>query len=76
VIEALWASLSETLENISKATKIQLYPVEHRGRCSEKNFLDYQPSQSDAEAMEEFSEHLSDELELKSFDKTGSLEEM
>jgi hypothetical protein len=75
-IEALRAKLCESLETISKATKTKLYQVDHRGKSSEKKSTDYQPSQPDAEEMEDFSQLLSDELELRGLDMTGSLVEM
>jgi hypothetical protein len=75
-IEALRAKLCDSLETITNATKIKLYPVDHRGKTSEKNSIDYQLSQSNAEDMEDFSEFLSDELELRGLDMTGTLAEM
>jgi hypothetical protein len=51
-----------------------VFTENHRARFSDKNSIDYNPI--GVEDTELFSELLSDELELRSLDMTGSLEDM
>ncbi len=60
-IDELQAKLSESLDNIQKASKVHLYQNTHHGRYSEKNSIDYNPS--GLEDIEECSEFLCDEQE-------------
>ncbi len=72
--EQLRANLSNSLETILNSSKMCMYPENHRARFSEKNSVDYNPT--GVEDTEVFSELLSDELEIRSLDMTGSIEDM
>jgi hypothetical protein len=50
-----------------------MYPESHRAHFSDKNSIDY--NRTGNEDTEVFSELLSDELEIRSLDMTGSIEE-
>jgi hypothetical protein len=73
-IEHLRANLSNSLETILNSSKMCMYPESHRARFSDKNSIDYNPT--GVEDTEVFSELLSDELEIRSLDMTGSIEDM
>jgi hypothetical protein len=73
-IEQLKSNLSNCLETIVNSSKIFVFTENHCARFSDKNLIDYNPI--GVEDMELFSELLYDELELRSLDMTGSLEDM
>jgi hypothetical protein len=73
-IRVLQSNLVESFFYIEKNTNIQIYSDNHRSRKSERNSIDYEPSTADDAA--DFTDLLYDELELRSLDLTGSLNEM
>jgi hypothetical protein len=73
-IAHLQASLSQNLDTIEKESKANLFPENHRGRCREKASVDVYPSGADD--LEEFTEFLYNELQLRSLNMTGTVEEL
>jgi hypothetical protein len=70
----LQSKLSETLHHIQESSKLTCYSETHHGSFSNRHSIDYNPS--GMEDIDNFTEFLCDELELRSLDMTGSMEEM
>jgi hypothetical protein len=73
-IASIQARLVQSINVIEESSKVKLLPDSHRSRFSDCNSIDYKPS-SAADASD-FIDLLYEELELRSLDMTGSLEEM
>jgi hypothetical protein len=73
-ISELQLKLTESFETIEQQSKLKLYSLDNMARKSDRNSIDYEPA--DANDAAEYTDLLYEELELRSLDMTGSLEEM
>ncbi len=73
-ISEIQSKLTESFDSIEQQSKLKLYPLDHAARTNDRNSIDYEPTNADDAA--EFMELLYEELELRSLDMTGSLDEL
>jgi hypothetical protein len=73
-ISEIQSKLMESFDSIEQQSKLKPYPLDHAARTSDRNSIDYEPTNTDDAA--EFMELLYEELELRLLDMTGSLDEM